>query len=398
MYDIKAIKAIPVADVARKYGIELEKKHGRLWGKLRNEKTASFSINIAKNLWYDFGAGKGGSVIDLVAELDGISNTEAINKLAEEYNFKNEVTKGWHPLTDSQYRELGIIPEKATLNFDYDLRIHTPQQLARWNEKYGMSLSELADKHSDSYNKLVSKIGKDVINAIRDAYFKKVLLAVDPSIDKSHRELYKRWAEKDAEEINTKLDLLLRGIKSDLSILGTMRSLRVNPVNDFRNYELQNNGNNRVVSQDEEIREKVVRVYKKLFNYQQADYLSIDTAKVLLALNSAVSDSDNKFLAIQEIKDLYKMLGKNLQDFENEYSLVLKDGDSLQKGDNPQFKAWNIRIENLKRDIANVKELFKLCSSALTGLREANLAYKNDSIKHNSIDKQQEKSHQTEIS
>ncbi len=52
---------------------------------------------MARNLWYDFGAGKGGSVIDLVAELEGITPTVAINMLAEEYHLKNEVTRDGTP-------------------------------------------------------------------------------------------------------------------------------------------------------------------------------------------------------------------------------------------------------------------------------------------------------------
>lgn len=36
---------------------------------LRNEKTASFRVDRIKNLWYDFGTGMGGRLIDLVCEL-----------------------------------------------------------------------------------------------------------------------------------------------------------------------------------------------------------------------------------------------------------------------------------------------------------------------------------------
>jgi DNA primase len=36
---------------------------------LRNEKTASFKVDRIKNLWYDFGTGTGGGLIDLVCEM-----------------------------------------------------------------------------------------------------------------------------------------------------------------------------------------------------------------------------------------------------------------------------------------------------------------------------------------
>lgn len=39
----------------------------------RDERTASLFVNRVKNTWYDFGTGKGGSAIDLVCELSGVS-------------------------------------------------------------------------------------------------------------------------------------------------------------------------------------------------------------------------------------------------------------------------------------------------------------------------------------
>ncbi len=181
MYNIKEIKAIPIEDVARHYGIKLEKKHNRLWGKLRNEKDASFSINLEKNLWYDFGLGKGGSVIDFVAEIERITAKEAINKLAEMYNIENSVKKGWQPLTDSQYRELGVQPERATMNFNFDLNVHTPEQLQRWSEKYGMHVKDLAEKMPDVYNKLIFKVAMENIETLKNSYFTKIRLANDRS-------------------------------------------------------------------------------------------------------------------------------------------------------------------------------------------------------------------------
>ena len=49
---------------------------------LREERTASFSVSYDKNLWHDFGTGEGGSIIDLVARMEGCSEIEAARKLA----------------------------------------------------------------------------------------------------------------------------------------------------------------------------------------------------------------------------------------------------------------------------------------------------------------------------
>ncbi len=49
---------------------------------LRKERTASFSVSYDKNLWHDFGTGEGGSIIDLVARMEGCSEIEAARRLA----------------------------------------------------------------------------------------------------------------------------------------------------------------------------------------------------------------------------------------------------------------------------------------------------------------------------
>lgn len=45
---------------------------------LRSETQASFNVSLVKNVWYDFGLGKGGSVIDLIMEMRSCSIKEAI--------------------------------------------------------------------------------------------------------------------------------------------------------------------------------------------------------------------------------------------------------------------------------------------------------------------------------
>jgi DNA primase len=48
---------------------------------LRSETQASFSVSLRKNLWYDFGIGKGGNVIDLIMLVKSFSNREALEFL-----------------------------------------------------------------------------------------------------------------------------------------------------------------------------------------------------------------------------------------------------------------------------------------------------------------------------
>ncbi|MGM1054752.1 MAG: toprim domain-containing protein [Bacteroidota bacterium] len=50
---------------------------------LRSETQASFNVSLVKNLWYDFGEGKGGNVIDLVMLLENCSFQDALDFLSE---------------------------------------------------------------------------------------------------------------------------------------------------------------------------------------------------------------------------------------------------------------------------------------------------------------------------
>jgi len=373
VYNIKEIKAIPIEDVARHYGIKLEKKHNRLWGKLRNEKDASFSINLEKNLWYDFGLGKGGSVIDFVAEIERITAKEAINKLAEMYNIENSVKKGWQPLTDSQYRELGVQPERATMNFNFDLNVHTPEQLQRWSEKYGMHVKDLAEKMPDVYNKLIFKVAMENIETLKNSYFTKIRLANDQTINEAQRQTHIEWAKADAKEINRKIDLLQLAIKNNVSL----SNLKVDPEKDMSIFSAKE------MSQDEAIRNKVVQVYERMFNMPQAKYLTIENAKAIETINRSVLDDKNKYLSFKELKDLYVMLGNKIQELNNEYN---KYGVAIENMAKNQFDYDTIQhvaqdAENIYKNLSKVKKLFNLCSNAVDGFKSAYLQYKNDLAK-----------------
>ena len=70
--NINEIKKIKLADYLQSLGYTPIKQQGKsLWYKspLRNETDASFKVNTELNQWYDFGIGKGGNIIALVAEL-----------------------------------------------------------------------------------------------------------------------------------------------------------------------------------------------------------------------------------------------------------------------------------------------------------------------------------------
>ena len=63
---------------------------------LRSETQASFSVSLHKNLWYDFGTGKGGSTIDLIMLMKSYSAKEALEYLKndrETFSFSPQATE-----------------------------------------------------------------------------------------------------------------------------------------------------------------------------------------------------------------------------------------------------------------------------------------------------------------
>lgn len=85
--DIKTIKNIPISVVMVKLGLCIIRTcNSDLWYKspFRNEKTASFKVDINKNIWYDFGEGIGGNIFDFVMRLKDCDFKEALHFLRNE--------------------------------------------------------------------------------------------------------------------------------------------------------------------------------------------------------------------------------------------------------------------------------------------------------------------------
>ena len=84
--------------------------HGMFLSPLREERTPSFSVRYDKGLWYDFGLGEGGTLLQLVMRLEGCGMAEAIRSLrkgsADEVSFQPLPTAS--PREDSSLRILGV--------------------------------------------------------------------------------------------------------------------------------------------------------------------------------------------------------------------------------------------------------------------------------------------------
>ena len=69
--EIQDIKQIPIEDFLARLGYHpVQRRANALWYRspYREERTPSFKVNPAKNLWYDFGEGKGGNIFALAGE------------------------------------------------------------------------------------------------------------------------------------------------------------------------------------------------------------------------------------------------------------------------------------------------------------------------------------------
>ena len=67
-----------------------------------DEKTPSFMVSPAKQIWKDFSRGKGGNVIAFLMEHEQLSYPEAIKYLAKKYNIEIEETQ----LSDKQKEKI----------------------------------------------------------------------------------------------------------------------------------------------------------------------------------------------------------------------------------------------------------------------------------------------------
>ena len=68
------MREIPIADFLNAMGVRPVKQRGQvLWysAPYRTERTPSFKVDTAKNVWFDFGTGKGGDIFDLAGAFIG---------------------------------------------------------------------------------------------------------------------------------------------------------------------------------------------------------------------------------------------------------------------------------------------------------------------------------------
>ena len=97
--DLSRIKRYPIVEYLERKGIKPVRRtpsYVLYRSPLREETHPSFKVDTEKNLWIDYGEGRGGSIIDLCMRMEGCTLSEAIRRLGQNasddgtYSFLND--------------------------------------------------------------------------------------------------------------------------------------------------------------------------------------------------------------------------------------------------------------------------------------------------------------------
>ena len=97
--DLSRIKRYPIVEYLERKGIKPVRRtaaYALYCSPLREEIHPSFKVDTEKNLWIDYGEGRGGSIIDLCMRMEGCTLSEAIRLLGQNapvngtYSFLND--------------------------------------------------------------------------------------------------------------------------------------------------------------------------------------------------------------------------------------------------------------------------------------------------------------------
>ena len=123
--NIEEAKNIRLADYLQSLGYQPVKQQGNnLWynSPLRAEKAPSFKVNLDRNLWYDFGMGKGGNIIALAQELYQSNDIPyLLNRITEQSPsvYPVSFSFGQQSLQSSSAPHVEIVPLSSPALFAY---------------------------------------------------------------------------------------------------------------------------------------------------------------------------------------------------------------------------------------------------------------------------------------
>ena len=130
--NIQEAKQIKIADYLQSLGYSPVKQQGNcLWYKspFRQETEASFKVNTDRNLWFDYGLGRGGNIIALAQELYASDYVPyLLNKIAEQAPYIRPVSFSFRQQAfEPSFQQLGVreLTHPALLHYLQERGINT---------------------------------------------------------------------------------------------------------------------------------------------------------------------------------------------------------------------------------------------------------------------------------
>ncbi len=149
--------------------VPLKKNGGRWWGlcPFHGEKTASFSVNPDRQLYYCFGCKACGSVIDFVMNIEHLEFADAVKRLADQLHIplpEMQEDPDWQKKRSQRERLLAANREAAQF---YHRQLYAPEGEAALNYLKGRGLTD----------SVIRKFGLGAAASRRDALYRSLLEA-----------------------------------------------------------------------------------------------------------------------------------------------------------------------------------------------------------------------------
>lgn len=177
LYDLSAIRDLPILDVCSALGLDTEKHGKNFWCKVRSEEKASVILHTDSNTFYDFGNGRKGSVIDLVQYASSCSIGAAIGFLAKSFRIEPSMSRQdfvEKPLSNWEYQVIGLHGDLASKNIRFPIETASVNELADLSYAYRMPMNQLRKEDPVSYEAILRQTSVPYVNGLRNAYFQYV--------------------------------------------------------------------------------------------------------------------------------------------------------------------------------------------------------------------------------
>ena len=131
----------PIEDVVGQY-VSLKRSGSNLFGlcPFHGEKTASFSVNPTKGIYYCFGCHKGGGAVNFMMEIEGLSYPDAVRALAKRAGMEVPEDEQYQSRYRAQERLWALMKEAGRF-FHQQLFSPAGEECLRYVQKRGLSKS-----------------------------------------------------------------------------------------------------------------------------------------------------------------------------------------------------------------------------------------------------------------